>query len=506
MNTLHQSVISPRPISRPTTPISSPREDFETPITTRHRSDTMLTASSSSSFPYLQTPETLSMLGVIHRQFESPDAIPGSQMRRNSYGFGEMISLGYSSPAEYDEDVTKSERGTPVVATTSSLEVNGSDQVEERSLPAIPTSLVFESNSEDATSYLPVSTTTHPSMLTIFNPGDPLRISPPAELGFPFAPSRQDLSSDDLDPSPQAGHNPTKSSLKSMVRKKLERSKNSLREMRGRRDDKTNHELDGEFQGFASSSVVPPELGPTRPKTSRLRSLLSISMSRSQSSASIRSMTSTSSHTTSSSALHHITNPSDTPPPDIPVLRVSSDVSVIVRDFATIPASEEVGNSQTMVRAPRRSSNLSLQVSANALDEGLILPSRSKGKARARSPFSNTTRPKLFFSTSSGTLLDESPPSIMAASQRINRPRAISMPLVADRSNRSVISLPGLNTRVDLFGTLLPRELQVMILSKLVEISAEKTGSGKWEGEAGGRRELFRLSRVRSTIRASFPH
>ena len=63
----------------------------------------------------------------------------------------------------------------------------------------------------------------------------------------------------------------------------------------------------------------------------------------------------------------------------------------------------------------------------------------------------------------------------------LSRPRAQSMPLFRQKK--------------DLFGSMLPRELKVMIMSRLLQDRPK--GSGRWDGEIGGRRELVKLSRVR---------
>ena len=63
----------------------------------------------------------------------------------------------------------------------------------------------------------------------------------------------------------------------------------------------------------------------------------------------------------------------------------------------------------------------------------------------------------------------------------LSRPRAQSMPLFRQKK--------------DLFGSMFPRELKVMIMSRLLQDRPK--GSGRWDGEIGGRRELVKLSRVR---------
>ncbi|EKD05242.1 hypothetical protein A1Q2_00472 [Trichosporon asahii var. asahii CBS 8904] len=54
----------------------------------------------------------------------------------------------------------------------------------------------------------------------------------------------------------------------------------------------------------------------------------------------------------------------------------------------------------------------------------------------------------------------------------------------------------------DLFGSMLPRELQLKVFAALLESWAASPGHGKWDGALGGRRELVRLSRVSTEWRS----
>jgi hypothetical protein len=49
---------------------------------------------------------------------------------------------------------------------------------------------------------------------------------------------------------------------------------------------------------------------------------------------------------------------------------------------------------------------------------------------------------------------------------------------------------------VDYFGLLLPKELQLHIFQTLLDVWMTESSSSRWSGEAGGRRELIKLSRV----------
>jgi hypothetical protein len=57
--------------------------------------------------------------------------------------------------------------------------------------------------------------------------------------------------------------------------------------------------------------------------------------------------------------------------------------------------------------------------------------------------------------------------------------------------------------RLDHFERILPRELQVMIMSKLLESGASEERDRRWSGIVGTRRELIRLSRVSQLYRMS---
>lgn len=54
----------------------------------------------------------------------------------------------------------------------------------------------------------------------------------------------------------------------------------------------------------------------------------------------------------------------------------------------------------------------------------------------------------------------------------------------------------------DLFGSMLPRELQLKVFAALLASWAASPGHGKWDGALGGRRELVRLSRVSTDWRS----
>jgi hypothetical protein len=48
----------------------------------------------------------------------------------------------------------------------------------------------------------------------------------------------------------------------------------------------------------------------------------------------------------------------------------------------------------------------------------------------------------------------------------------------------------------DLFDTMLPRELKIMIMKTLLNMSKDQDRERRWDGKIGARRELVKISRV----------
>lgn len=331
---------------------------------------------------------------------------------------------------------------------------------------------------------------------------DPIQTIPCAEQGFPFPavsdhPTLAQPISHHLEAEiPE--YKRAKSSFKNAVRNKLERSKSSFKSFRSRREDSNMEPTEREDEGGIGGSTgvpldVQPELGPTiaiRPSRSRLRSLLSISMSRSQSSASVRSIASVSSNMSASNhrSAAQCTDLSQTIP------AVSSQAYIDSRD-ADIRVTDETPP-QPSGGCRSRSSSLSMQVNADDLAGAITLPSKNKGKAREPSSFWKSTRPTLF-SSASGMTITKTMPVAVTVPPRISRPRASSMPLNSQPLGLVAVPCPPPKPKVDLFGSRLAREMKVMILQKLVQEVAESGGNGRWDREAGGRRQLIRMTRVR---------
>lgn len=74
--------------------------------------------------------------------------------------------------------------------------------------------------------------------------------------------------------------------------------------------------------------------------------------------------------------------------------------------------------------------------------------------------------------------------------------RGITSPILALPQLSASVALKEPAPRLDHFERILPRELQVMIMSKLLEDGASRERDRRWSGAVGARRELIRLSRV----------
>lgn len=475
------------------TPIRDARNDDQTtPTSVRQRSDTMMTtSSSSSSFPQLQTPETPSILDIMSRQFGSPEDELGTPWNRKSSFDG----LGIVSLRSID-GLGKRER---MVSTMSemSMEIRNEEHDEvdlERALPEITTTRFHNVEMDD--DYLDdpsahvaasIDSTTTPTS----SPHNVTQSLSLTQDGFPFPPSESGSLVGQPGPN-KPEYERTKSSFQTAVRKKLDRSKSSFYAMRGRRETERNEGTKG-GEHIARHDQL--ELGPPLqllPKRSRLRSLMSLS-NRSHSSTSLRSSFSVSSRTTSSSAILQTKTTSNLPQLAMAVPNDEIRNESLPHNQDTADDDKSADNTGRPDHS--RLSSTSIQVNAEKLPGISTLPT-SKGKTRARSPFSRSRRPELYSSMSSAVPLTRTMPAIITSPLRTNRPRATSMPLVsAAESNlhpRPTVS----QAKIDFFGTLLPKEMKIMILRRLVEAYDENSENGKWDGEAGGRRQLIRLTRV----------
>jgi hypothetical protein len=272
-------------------------------------------------------------------------------------------------------------------------------------------------------------------------------------------------------------------SLGSKLRRKLEQSKSSFRALRRLSMD----DADGASSSGASISVshinsgAAKDLSNVQRRKGRLRSLLSLP--RAQSSTSIlstRSFASVSSTQTSANLSQITTSVQGSTVPLPASLRDSP--TVLVRDYAPASPSDYFTCDQP--------STSRLQAHPEEHHDVVVL---GKGKARAMSHRRATKRPSLVpITTTIPSIAPPATPPILPTPPGAIGPSSIYLQDIV-----LPVTLPETHEKVDLFGTRLPRELQVAVLRMLVG-DWEMTGR-RWDGETGGRRELIRLSRVSPT-------
>lgn len=364
----------------------------------RARSDTLTTTSSASS-DILQTPQTPTILGVLDRFTASPSVV---LKRSDSYGFSRVLeelrdgtgALSDGRPRTQslvdplETFTTPFQLAPPLVLSNagSAHEMHEPSFEAQNSLPVDP---LLHST---ATS----TSTTHTETQSM---GIPHHMS--EQSGVPDRPLLETMARGSTGADAGPGAKGSHSKIKAAVRRKLERSKSSLKALR-------------------SLDEVDEEDVTMRRRPGRLRSLISQSISRSHSSASLRSSVSS----------RYESRPS-TPLPTAPLTYSQADDYAQYVDSGLRPADA---------------------------DGLLVHKARLRVKHRSHSVWTNTA----------------------PAEPVLSRPRAQSMPLFKQKK--------------DLFGNMLPRELKVMVLSKLLQ--NRPAGNGRWAGEIGGRRELIKLSRV----------
>ena len=481
MTTSHQPILIPLSTSRPTTPTTPFQDDgSDTPISSRQRSDTMMTTSSSSSFPHLHTPETPS---ILHRFDAIEDESITRWKRQGSYELGAVPGI--------DEGLNDERFGSENGMLRAEME-GGDEEEVERALRVIstPSGRVNHDDSDADGRRSFTSSSTPPQTYPNFILHGTVHNSTANVDGLLFPPS-ESAPPVNIQVTVKPELKRTKSSFKNAVRKKLDRSKSSFKAMRNRRDPLLEGDIEGPSLPKDVGSVDLGPIGTQGSKASRLRSLLSTSMSRSQSSSSARTSFSFSSNTTSTSAALPAGTPSNL---SQVVLSKPSDSLVVSSNHSAMREMDDVGSRATRTEESH-SSSLSARVNADDLSSAVVLPV-TKGKARARSPFRKSRRPELFSSVSSGTPLTKTMPVSTVVSSRISRPRAATLPLGVGPFNLPDMRGPPTKPKIDLFGSLLPKEMKIMILRKLLELYAETGGNGKWVGEAGGWRDLIRLTRV----------
>ncbi|OCF60364.1 hypothetical protein L486_03047 [Kwoniella mangroviensis CBS 10435] len=438
------SPINAIPISSPQTPTAySPRE----------RSETILTTSSSDSFPHLQTPQTSSILGVLNGHQagsykpsavveSATDALTISRHRQNSYGFGSALISSSPETIPQDGHINPS-----FVEEHQSLFTNGTS-------PQLGPSIQLSDHSPN--NVQPISTLSPTSSTNV-------------DLSEPDA-SRLSISTDGTVEHSDATTASRRSKLKAVVRRKLERSKSSLRSLRRSKEDDGDSTLSSpssllDANGITPSSSINNTVA-IRPRKSRLKSLLTIS--RAPSSTSVRST-----HVTSAS---HSPTFSKQAQPSHQLPHHIGHHEITVRDFAHPPSA--------VFPASARTRHFSIDGVAQ-LDQ-FTTPAQAICKY-----VSNSTE----VPTHQSNIAND---SSYTHPVRITRPRATSMPLL-DTTAADLMgdeSGIGIEEKTNYFDTVLPRELRLLVMKTLVEVYKAEGGIKRWSGETGGRRELIKLSRV----------
>jgi hypothetical protein len=85
-------------------------------------------------------------------------------------------------------------------------------------------------------------------------------------------------------------------------------------------------------------------------------------------------------------------------------------------------------------------------------------------------------------------LVQQSPPPIFR--------RGLTLPTPAPPQLSEMVAVQVPPPRLDHFDRMLPKELKVMIMTRLLESGSEQERDRRWSGEVGARRELIKLSRV----------
>ena len=261
-------------------------------------------------------------------------------------------------------------------------------------------------------------------------------------------------------PTTPADSGRARTSFKASMKRKLQRSKSSIRSLRRPKDDSRTAENDDEGEIDARS------------KKFRLRSLFSISRSGSSVSViSTASATSVAGPTASAPSQAGRSTPSYVATP-----------GVMARDFASLSMQQA-----PLSRASSGQSPLVLDstgaIVLRDLEEPVVHKPGSHLPLRTRPPFASAL---------SGPLFAQETSHVEAGIFPRIRTRAVSMPIM------QISKDPSIPPKVDLFSTMLPRELQLMIFK--VFLGLERRGQGQWTSDTGARRELFSLARVSFSI------
>ncbi|EIW66973.1 hypothetical protein M231_03927 [Tremella mesenterica] len=403
----------------------------------RLRSDTLVTSSSIES-DQLQTPQTPTILGVMERYAGVKNVTQSSRVVSSPDGInnasdGEHVGMVQDASIgelrDGDEDVTvqhiirRTESYGFSQVSPSRLETNLDSTIQQSvsTSPAEEPSTVIR---QDEAEPLQTSQATPLPPLprndnSLTSPGQYVSMTMPEGVAtVPSTPVR-----------PTAEHRRSRSSLKDVVRRKLNRSKSSLKSL------------------HTMSNASSPDEYVKQKEKGRFRSLLSLSLSRSQSALSLRSVPTTSSRASSVAftPLHtSLVDESDTLP-TVPTVDEGETIDVVQElEMISVP----FGGPREYLESPLRFDDSDM----------LVHKARVRVKNRSQTVWNMNSM----------------------AEPVLSRPRAKSMPVFRYRK--------------DLFNSILPRELKLVILSHLLEGRPE--GNRRWDGAVGGRRELIKLSRV----------
>ena len=428
----------------PTTPSPAPPG-----LITRDRSDTLDSGISGSSSFLLQTPSTPSILHVL----DTESRAQSTQKNPTTALHLHPASISPSPPTSAHANV---------IADDEALEAR---LARERALSigSISSRMFFIDLDEADTAQ------DSPALLyppTVSHTGG-TRATDSEEIGYPFPavlglPVRDGSTSHHPGSSPaivrphaedaaeavEADNGPAKKGMKQAMRAKLERSRSSLRSLSAKLkngDERTASVASTtELNGAALPTV------PKRPSHARLRSLFSLS------STSVSRSRSGSVASTRSAILTPVTAPAARP-----------DV------HAPVPAVDQATQNSLLAGGP-----------------ALVLPPSS---------------PDLVESASV-------PAPAEIAQGSVHRPRAASEPLSMLWASTDLVPVPAAETcstgqaraaykararhrNVDMFSTMLPREIQVMILRRVAEACTSRRGVDAMTAFKG-RKELIKLSRV----------
>lgn len=152
---------------------------------------------------------------------------------------------------------------------------------------------------------------------------------------------------------------------------------------------------------------------------------------------------------------------------------------------------------RTILSAPlsssRQSSNPTIAKIAGAM-YGLKTTRVSESSTLGRHDADDTSDPRSADTSKSTTV-----PTMSHLVQRSPPPtfrRGLTLPTPTPPQLTHLVATKVPPPRLDHFDRMLPKELKVMIITKLLDIGSEQERERRWSGEVGARRELIKLDRV----------